>query len=133
MWNWTRIALGSGLAGALLLTAPTRAATEGSIGAAFGEFEVRPSAARSAEVASGEAPFEVGEHGYVPLAGADEPTSSAPVAPAGETAGLTNPSGGPAERTGGTTGTAGRPGKEKSEDACGAEPSSTPIGGKQRK
>ncbi len=134
MWNWTRIALGVGLAGALLLAAPTTAPAESPIGAAFGEFEVRSSAARSAEVASGEAPFEVGEHGYVPLAGTEQPTSSAPVAPAGETAVSASPTGGPSGKTGSTAGSTahatGKPGKEKSEDACGAEPSLTPIGGK---
>ena len=136
MWNWTRFALGVGLAGALLLAAPTKAPAGGTIGAAFGEFEVRSSAARSAEVASGEAPFEVGEQGYVPLAGTEQPMSSAPVAPAGQTTTASptgSPSGKTSSRAGNASNSTGKPEKEKSEDACGAEPSSTPIGGKHKK
>ncbi|GEM_PF-4194599 len=130
MRNWTRIALGAGLAGALLLAAPTKAPAGSMIGAATGEFEVRSSAARTVEVASGEAPFEVGEHGYVPLAGTDGQASNAPIAPAGETTTVASPTGGTMNKTGPTV---GKPGKEKSEAACGAEPSSTPIDGKHKK
>lgn len=130
MWNWTRIALGVGLAGALLLAAPTKSPAGGTIGAATGEFEVRSSASRTAEVASGEAPFEVGEHGYVPLAGTDEPSSGAPAAKAGKTANAPGPTGVTVETSGNAL---VKPGMEQSEAACGAEPSSTPIGGMRKK
>lgn len=145
MWTWTRIALGAGLAAAVLLANPTKTAAGETIGSAFGRFEVRPSAARMAEVASGEAPFEVGEPacgptegigGTQPVARGDgapaapvnpkpsvtaAPRGASPAAPAAEAAEKTGPI--PTEHP------IENPGKKKSEAACGAEPSSTPISG----
>jgi hypothetical protein len=141
MWTWTRIAVGVGLAGALLLAAPTQAPAGGTIGSARGEFEVRSSATRMVEVASCEAPFEVGEYAVAPSEGVGgaaptAPTGEAPAAPAAEApARGGTPARGPSDKGSPAKGASPEApvvenkGKEPSKAACGAGPSSTPVGG----
>lgn len=116
MWTFTHIALGAGLAGALLLASPTRTSAGGSIGSALGEFEVKSSRPMACVVSS-EARFDVGSHGYVPLVGSDRVEAAVLNSPMREAAAQASPF-------------AGRKnGLESSTAACGAGPSRTRMAG----
>lgn len=118
MGTWTRFALGAGLAGALFLGAPDAASAGTPIGAATGEFEVSSATTRPAEVAWGEAPFEVDDEPLVGDGRAGKSTS--PVPPRGGAATAAANEGKPSKE---------EKGKEPSPAARSAEPSYAPSGG----